>query len=460
MNSSKVIRIVATLLGIVLVLLPIPAIAVSPRVPSIEIKPKQAFIDERVKIILRGFPAKQLVTVRVCATNFYGQTWESHAEFLSDRHGRIDLTTQTPISGTYQHADAAGLFWSMSQPVDERLAPDPAHESLKPANFQVTADFNGQAVAAANLQRFFVAPGVERIPVRDGNLMGTFFVPSGKGPHPGILVIGGAEGGLLELNAAFLASKGYAALALAYFSYEDLPQSLDNIPLEYFETAINWLGSRKEVRHYEIAVMGSSRGSELALLLGSTFRQIKAVVAIAPSGVIWGGSTATEADPSRAAWTYQGQPLPFMDFHDLTPDQQKQAGKILHTSPYSSLPLVQMMLGNRAAVEKASIPVEKINGPVLLISGNDDQMCPSTVLADMVMERLKQAKHPYPDRHLAYKGAGHFIPLPNLPATVNTVVDPGSKTIIALGGDPEHTAAAGADAWARIIEFLHTTFIR
>lgn len=95
-----------------------------------------------------------------------------------------------------------------------------------------------------------------------------------------------------------------------------------------------------------------------------------------------------------------------------------------------------------------------------MISGDDDQLWPSTILADMVMERLKRAKHRFPDRHLVYKSAGHLIPLPNLPATVNTLVDPNSKTAIALGGDPEHTAAAGADAWTRIVEFLHTTFIR
>jgi dienelactone hydrolase len=346
----------------------------------------------------------------------------------------------------------------MSWSADEGMAPGAGQENLEPANLQVTAEINGQAVAAANCQRLLLAPGVKRIPVHDGKLRGILFVPPGKGPHPGIIVLGGSEGGVNELNVAFLASKGYAALALAYFAYEDLPPSLDNIPLEYFETAINWLGSRPEVRNHELAVIGGSRGGELALLLGSTFPQIKAVVAVAPSGVIWGGITATDADPPQAAWTYHGQPLPFMGFQDLTPDQQKQAGEILHRSPFSSLPLFQLMLAHRAAVEKATIPVEKINGPVLLVSGNDDRMWPSTQFADLVVERLKQAKHPYHDRHLAYPNAGHYLPLPNLPATVNQLVDANSKTVIALGGDPEPTAVAAADAWAQIVAFLHTTF--
>ncbi|MDR3377222.1 MAG: acyl-CoA thioesterase/BAAT N-terminal domain-containing protein, partial [Verrucomicrobiae bacterium] len=361
------------MLGVVLALLPITMLAASPQVPRIEIKPKQAFLDERVKITLQDFPANQLVTVRVCATNRFGQIWKSHAEFLTDRHGRVNVTTQPPISGTYRQTDASGLFWSMSLPADETIKLDPVCKIQQPASFQITADINGQSVVTAMLQRHFIAPGVERIPVHDGVVRGTFFVPAGKGPHPGIIVLSGSEGGVNELDAAFLASKGYAALALAYFNYEDLPQTLENIPLEYFGAGINWLGSRKEVRPNEMAVMGGSRGGELALLAGSTFRQIKAVVAIAPSGVRW----ASVDDPRQAAWTYQGRPLAFMGIPDWTPGQQKQAEKILRTTPLSLTPLFQMQIEDRAAVEKASIPVEKINGPILLISGDDDQLWPS-----------------------------------------------------------------------------------
>jgi dienelactone hydrolase len=344
----------------------------------------------------------------------------------------------------------------MSIPPDETIKLDPARKIQKPACFQITAEVGGQLVATGMLLRSFIAPGVERIPVHDGKIRGTFFVPAGNGPHPGIIVLSGSEGGLDELDAAFLASKGYAALALAYFNYEDLPETLENIPLEYFEAGIKWLTSRQEVLGDELAVLGSSRGGELALLVGSTFRQIKAVVAFAPSSVRW----ASVADPRQAAWTFQGRPLPFMGSQDWTPDQQKQAEKILQATPLALTPLFQMQIENGAAMEKAAIPVEQINGPILLISGKDDQIWPATMLADRVMERLKRAKHHFPDRHLDYNHAGHLFPLPNIPATVNTLVDPNSKTVIALGGDPEHTAAAGAAAWSRTVEFLHTTFSR
>jgi dienelactone hydrolase len=90
-----------------------------------------------------------------------------------------------------------------------------------------------------------------------------------------VLVVGGSEGGLLPGKAAWLASRGYAALALAYFRYDDLPPLLEGIPLEYFGSALGWMMQRPEILADRIAVVGTSRGGELALQLGSMFPQIK-----------------------------------------------------------------------------------------------------------------------------------------------------------------------------------------
>jgi hypothetical protein len=68
-------------------------------------------------------------------------------------------------------------------------------------------------------------------------------------------------------------------------------------------------------------------------------------------------------------------------------------------------------------------------------------------MADMVMERLKKAGHPFPDCHLTYRGVGHFIPLPNMP----------TPAPLALGGDAENTAAAAIDSWAHTIKFLNSS---
>src|SRR5258708_18671618 len=78
-------------------------------------------------------------------------------------------------------------------------------------------------------------------------LHGVLVLPSSAGKHPGVLVLGGSEGGVPRQRAAWLASHGFAALALAYFNYEDLPPRLEAIPLEYFGRAIGWLMKRPEV---------------------------------------------------------------------------------------------------------------------------------------------------------------------------------------------------------------------
>ncbi len=113
-------------------------------------------------------------------------------------------------------------------------------------------------------------------------------------------------------------------------------------------------------------------------------------------------------------------------------------------------------LENRAAVEAAGIPVERICGPVLLISGEDDRLWPSPVLAEIAVARLARCKHPYPVTHLRYGAAGHMIGPIGLPATVSTVLHPLRGRALALGGMPAGNAAAAFDSWPRVIGFLHS----
>ena len=49
----------------------------------------------------------------------------------------------------------------------------------------------------------------------------------------------GTAGGLITFRSALLASRGFAALALAYFDYDDLPSSMD-LQLEYFEVHLRF----------------------------------------------------------------------------------------------------------------------------------------------------------------------------------------------------------------------------
>jgi hypothetical protein len=52
---------------------------------------------------------------------------------------------------------------------------------------------------------------------------------------------------------------------------------------------------------------------------------------------------------------------------------------------------------------------------VQLVSGLDDQMWPSSDLADIALRRLETHRHPFPFRHLKYPEAGHTILVPYWP---------------------------------------------
>jgi dienelactone hydrolase len=142
-----------------------------------------------------------------------------------------------------------------------------------------------EQVSSARLEQVIVAEGVQRVAVHEGDLRGVLVLTATKERRPGVLVVGGSDGGVPLRSAAWLASRGYAALALAYFRYEDLPAKLEVIPLEYFEHALIWMTQRPEILGNRLAVMGTSRGGELALQLGSMFPRIGAVRAYVPANV-------------------------------------------------------------------------------------------------------------------------------------------------------------------------------
>ncbi len=131
-----------------------------------------------------------------------------------------------------------------------------------------------------------------------------------------MIVFGGWAGGIREGGAEALASEGFAALALAYLGMDPLPRDLVEIPLEYFAEAIAWLKAQPAVNADRIAVMGNSKGGELALLLGATYPEdVKAVVGYVPSAVVWQGMPSDQWSYSpypRSSWSLGGEPLPFV----------------------------------------------------------------------------------------------------------------------------------------------------
>lgn len=421
--------------------------------PRIDVTPHSAPADRPFQIQLSGLPPGRQVTLKAHMAGPPGSRWASQAAFRTDAAGVVDLAAQAPLGGTYGTADPTGMLWSMALAPAGETVSGPPPDPLAPRTITFALELDGQPVAETVIERLRVPPGVRRTVIRERGLVGTLFQPDAPGSRAGIILLGGAEGGLHELDAALLAGHGYAALALAYFGMEGVPAGLANIPLEYFETAASWLQAQAGVRSDRLGVLGGSRGGELALLLGATFPVFTAVVSYLGSGVMTQGIVVGDLtrmlNTARPSWTRHGQALPYLP-SSTTPafEAQLQAG-----DPVELGLVFEAALEHVEAVSKAAIPVERINGPVLLISARDDRSWPSTRLSEIAARRLAAHQHRHSYRHLAYDRAGHLIIQPPYgPTTMRTA--PGPGVTFQMGGTTRDDAFARADAWRQTLAFF------
>lgn len=386
----------------------------------------------------------------------YGRiTYQSSVTMQSDARGTIDTIVTAATSGSYKGVDVDGLFWSMTTNSIPMRA-HPLFARLISAAYNISLVQGGSQVATVSVPLGDLKPGVTSVDLSGTGLVGNLYLPSTPGPHPAIIAYGGSEGGaeVGEMYAEALANQGYVALGVAYFGAPGVPQTLANIPLEYFQKAIQYLQSRPEVDGSKIGVMGASRGGELSLLLGSTFPRIKAVVAVVPSAYVWSADdqTAGTSHPNPA-WTYQGQPIAFVN---ATGDPQPCATTPNGQQAYCSRPLFEQAVAasSPSELETGSIKVEKTNGPILVLGGQVDEEWQSCVFSDTVMARLKANGHAFADEEECYPNAGHLgMGPPGSPTTTDAFYyDP--PYYDDLGGTAAGDAASQRASWTKILEFL------
>jgi len=411
------------------------------------VTPAAGLIDEPLHIIVRRLPPGAAVTIRARLLDPRCVPWHAHAVYDADALGSVDLIHQAPVSGTYAGVDGDGLIASLATAatVPSRTFDN---SSMAPLLVEFTAEVGAHQVAAAQARRMYVAAGVQATTLGDGQLSGVFFQPPADEPRAGVIVLGGSSGKLLFASqvAALLAGHGFPSLALAYFGIDALPPDLIEIPIAYFRSAVEWLASQPGVRSDALGVVGRSRGAELALLLGSRFPAIRSVVAYCPSSIVWNGLRGDQP-VDAPAWREADRPVPFLSL--MAPRLSELRSRVLRTTPVALTPLFEAALDGPVPPETI-IPVEQTNGPILLISGDDDRMWPSGRMGDQIIERLEANRHPFRSRHCRYPGAGHLMRSPGVPTSV-------LQNAFAFGGDGPAQAAANRAAWAETLRFLRTS---
>ncbi|WP_454690423.1 acyl-CoA thioester hydrolase/BAAT C-terminal domain-containing protein [Achromobacter aloeverae] len=422
--------------------------------PTIQIVPRDAALDVPRRIVLDGY-APGPVQLSAELRHPDGSVWRSEATVTADADGRVDLDRQAPSAGDWREADAMGLLWSMRrvQPPSQAALTD----EIEPLTVAVQArGADGASARAEFIQRYLV-DGVERRDVNADGIVGTVFTPRGAGPHPVIVVMNGSGGGIPLQRASQWAAHGYTAFALGYFKAPGLPDHISNTPLEYFERALRWARAELAPRKGFVAVTGQSRGGELALLLGARFPElVNAVIAYVPSILVHGTLRAGRPGeaPDSPVWTWQGQPLPNVWKDNPDADWSAFDQVSADGQPVRQAPAFLSVLRNADAVAAARIPVERIEGPVLLISGTDDGFWPSTLYSDRIVDALRAGGHRWPYRHFRGEGAGHAIGLPNTPTTLIAKPHPVAGVLLTGGGTPLANARANAASWQAARDFL------
>lgn len=245
----------------------------------------------------------------------------------------------------------------------------------------------------------------------------------------GILTIAGSSGRVDEARARVFAEHGVLAESVRWFGGKGQHPKPWEIPLELFLQRLDDLTRDCD----RVWMVGSSFGSEAALLCGALSPQISGVVAFSPSDVVWAGN---DAGRETSHWTFEGRPLPFVpiDWRGYEAESPVRFGPVYERSRESS----------PERVEAATIPVERI-AHVIVVAGEDDQVWPAAESAGRIRER--RAQHGLPTTVVTSSGAGHRPLLPGEPAIA-------SGTSMQRGGSEAADRRLGARAWAAIADAL------
>lgn len=266
------------------------------------------------------------------------------------------------------------------------------------------------------------------------------FFESSSPSNQALILLGGAEGGneFGNMMAPYFQARGYHVLSLAYFQVEGLPGQLEHVPLEFVRRAMDWLRSEHDGEISRIGLIGGSKGAELALVAATVFQGIDALVLLSPSSVVWQSINHREFGSVESSWMFNGRPLPFLKY-DFSRGVERM---------YDFYATAIDNLDDDHSV----IQAEKVDSPVLMVSGSQDKLWPSKRMSEMIFSRLQGKGFPHTVDHVNFEEAGHL--LIHAAAFDDHVEWPNSEIFDALGGSVEKFEEIAVGTLEKIAEFL------
>ncbi|XP_062973030.1 bile acid-CoA:amino acid N-acyltransferase [Elgaria multicarinata webbii] len=399
--------------------------------------PKSALEDSPVTIYASGLAPSQLVTLHALLTDESGVKFEAAAFYQANDAGIVDVEHASALGGNYTGVWPMGLFCTLKPEkmfhrlIKRDVINSPFHVQINLFDSPTLYSLPGVApLATCTVERWYAVPGMERFPIKTGRIRGTLFLPPGPGPFPGVIDMFGGSGGLFEFRASLLASKGFVVLALALFAFDDLPKKLAEVDLEYFEEACKLLLKHPKVRGPGLGAIGLSKGSEITLAMCTFLEQIVAAICI------------------NGATRITGAPLRFHDVHIPAVPYMSERTLINDMGVMSTFHVFGDPEDERH--QASAIPLEKAQGHVLFVVGEDDHSMNSKLFAETAIARAKQhGKNNC--TLLSYPKAGHLIQTPG--CTLCCISPIGGKPLV-WGGEAKAHAKAQEHSWKEIQKFL------
>ncbi|KAM4613085.1 bile acid-CoA:amino acid N-acyltransferase-like [Polymixia lowei] len=414
--------------------------------------PARALIDEQITIQGRFLPPRWPVTVCARMHCDDGDLWEAFSHYNTNENGIVNLTSDPSVGGSYLGCEPMGLFWGLQPAPGEREGlrlrkknvetPYIVHLSLLEGHVSpsgIPREESTEQLSALTVERWYMAPSVRRVEIRQNGIVGTLFLPSGPGPFPAMIDLWGMGGGLVEYRSALFASRGFASLSLAYFGHKDIPGPLHciNVGDAYFRSAYHLLQDHPQVCGDRIGVIGLSFGVYLALRMATQI-DVKCVIGV--NGPIGSVNKVSDSD----------------DWREKFDSDQKYWAYDEH----GNVSFREISLPANLPPER-KVKLENLTCPLLYIVGEDDLSCASTENANQIEETLGALGRAELFTRLSYPGAGHLIEPPYTPNARASLWAVKPKKLVTLwGGHLAPHAAAQEDAWQKMLDFMECNLRR
>ncbi|XP_041636845.1 peroxisomal succinyl-coenzyme A thioesterase-like [Cheilinus undulatus] len=413
-----------------------------PSTPVLSVHPIRALVDETFRVVVENLPPVSPVTLHSLHFSEDKDCWEAYGHYMSDSRGTVNVSEDLSFGGTYTGQEPMGLLWSMQTQSGSRPGlrlrkmdvTSPMLVHILVYSGHIKKGFRKQPPLASVLtERWYMAPGVQRIEIKERGVRGTLFIPSGPGPFPGLLDVWGGGGRVLEYRSALLASHGYVSLALDY--YPTLMLKTADLQLQYFETAFDIIKDHPQVIPDDVGIFGNSLGTVLALHIAAESTKAKPRCCVGVNG-----------HHLHSAGTTLNQVLQF----------EKERRSMLRFDE-NNCQISRFMRLPIPSDPSEKMAVQKIKCPVLLVNGDDDQHLPTVEATEDMAQMMQTGGNLHLLSTPTYPNTGHLIEPPYSPhfrATNFIVPDTKQKATMLWGGQPKPHSDAQEDSWKKILAFL------